>query len=257
LTYLAPPPAPAPVIVMKDVGGIVKDYQAQTELYRQSDREVRIHECHSACTLALSLPNVCVYPDSIFKFHLAYNLRTKETDYGVSDEMYASYPAAVRARLGTLSRSFKVLTGAELIAAGIRDCNSPRIMMAKSTPAPAQNGALSHVWSNVMTAFGGNPTPAATQTRAPQLVATRKETDRQLPEEALLSDAPMPPPRPAALGDSEAAQPPVPAPNAPQPMAVAFTQSMPSEMPAIIAGAQAILPPRFQAYALIARLARD
>jgi len=261
LTYLAPPPAPAPVIVMKDVGGIVKDYQAQTELYRQSDREVRIHECHSACTLALSLPNVCVYPDSIFKFHLAYNLRSKETDYGVSEEMYASYPAAVQARLGTLTRTFKVLTGAELIAAGIRDCNSPRIMMARSVPAPTQNGALSNVWANVTTAFGGNPTRLTTPARAPQLVATRRQTDRELPEDALLSGAPLPPPRPAALENTATAQPASPLTDAPsQPpmtVAVAFTQPLPSDMPRVIEGAQPILPPRFQAYALIARLARD
>ena len=78
--YLSPPPAPTPVIVYKDVGGLVSDYEAQTEQYRRENREVRLHECRSACTLALSLPNVCVYPDSQIKFHQAYNAITRETD---------------------------------------------------------------------------------------------------------------------------------------------------------------------------------
>ena len=73
LSYLEPPPMPAPVIVMKDVGGLVADYQGQTAIYRASEREVRLHECRSACTMALGLPNVCVYPGSTLKFHVAYD----------------------------------------------------------------------------------------------------------------------------------------------------------------------------------------
>ncbi|HMK90401.1 MAG TPA: hypothetical protein VK446_12320, partial [Methylocystis sp.] len=99
--YLSPPPSPQAVIVYKDVGGLVSDYEAQTEAYRRENREVRLHECRSACTLALSLPNVCVYPDAQVKFHQAYNETTRETDYGVSEKLFDSYPAAVRARLGT------------------------------------------------------------------------------------------------------------------------------------------------------------
>ncbi len=39
-SYRDPPPRPAAVIVQKDVGGIGKYYQAQTELDRRSSREV-------------------------------------------------------------------------------------------------------------------------------------------------------------------------------------------------------------------------
>ena len=60
VSYLEPPPMPAAVVVQKDVGGLVRAYQERTELYRSQNREVRLHECRSACTLALSLPNVCV-----------------------------------------------------------------------------------------------------------------------------------------------------------------------------------------------------
>ena len=79
--YLSPPPSPQPVVVYKDVGGLVSDYQARTEDYRRENREVRLHECRSACTLALSLPNVCVYPDARLKFHQAYNELTREAAF--------------------------------------------------------------------------------------------------------------------------------------------------------------------------------
>jgi hypothetical protein len=240
LTYLDPPPAPAPVIVMKDVGGLVRDYQAQTELYRESDREVRIHECHSACTLALSLPNVCVYPDSIFKFHQAYNLRNHRTDFGVSDQLFESYPIAVRGRLGTLTRQFKVLSGAELISLGVRDCNTPRIMLAKTLPSSrvGGEGVIARVWTSVISAFASKPTASGGAPRAPTLVATRQQTEaeRNLPAEALYSGVPLPPPRPTSL-------------------AIALSQTMPPiALPKVIQGAQPILPPHFLAYAMIARL---
>ena len=137
--YLSPPPSPAPVIVYKDVGGLVSDYEAQTEVYRRENREVRLHECRSACTLALSLPNVCVYPDAKVKFHQAYNAITREADYGVSAQLFSTYPSAVQARLGTLSRPYKILTGTELIALGMRNCNNNnrddgRVLIAARKP---------------------------------------------------------------------------------------------------------------------------
>ncbi|MEK4035668.1 hypothetical protein WOC76_05140 [Methylocystis sp. IM3] len=130
--YLSPPPSPAPVIVYKDVGGLVTDYEAQTEQYRRENREVRLHECRSACTLALSLPNVCVYPDAQVKFHQAYNAISKEVDLGVSAKLFAAYPAAVQARLGYLTREYRVLRGSELIALGMRNCNGDNPVLIAS-----------------------------------------------------------------------------------------------------------------------------
>jgi hypothetical protein len=161
LGYLSPPPSPAPVVVYKDVGGLVTDYQAQTEQYRRENREVRLHECRSACTLALSLPNVCVYPDAKVKFHQAYNEITRETDFGVSNMLFASYPAAVQARLGYLTREYRVLSGTELIALGMRNCNgdSPTMIAARKQRQPAPTAVASARPDAAAPAASGGPNP--------------------------------------------------------------------------------------------------
>ncbi|MGH6849968.1 MAG: hypothetical protein ACREDD_05920 [Methylocella sp.] len=140
MSYLDPPPMPAPVIITKDVGGLVADYQRQTALYRASEREVRLHECRSACTMALGLANVCVYPDGSLKFHVAYDPRNHQTNHAVSQQLFDSYPAAVRTRLGALMRNHKVLRGRKLIKLGIRDCNEPKTNVPKIMVASAAAG---------------------------------------------------------------------------------------------------------------------
>lgn len=142
--YLHPPPSPAPVVVQKDIGGLVSDYKAVTEMYRRQNREVKLHECRSACTLALSLPNVCVYPSSVLKFHAAYHRDTKQMDAGVSAELFSAYPPAVRARLGYLTREYRSLSGRELISLGVRDCSggAGETMIARArTPQPVRVAA--------------------------------------------------------------------------------------------------------------------
>ena len=210
---------PAPVIVMKDVGGLVADYQSQTAIYRASEREVRLHECRSACTMALGLPNVCVYPDSTLKFHFAYNPRNHQTNPEVSQQLFNSYPAAVRARLGILTRKYKVLSGSELIKLGIRDCNEPktgepRIMVASAAgrkpSLAAQPGAekplLAGLMDKMLSVFGAGEAAGALQWGpAPTPAPTR----------ILLAKAPLPPARPAELA---------------QPGSVAATQA-PAETP--------------------------
>lgn len=165
--YLSPPPAPAPVVVYKDVGGLVTDYEAQTEQYLRENREVRLHECRSACTLALSLPNVCVYPDAKIKFHQAYNAITKEVDLGVSSKLFASYPAQVQARLGYLTREYHVLSGVELIALGMRNCNGDNPVLVasrkqKALGALAQNEAAPSAQASASnsSSFANSSSPA-------------------------------------------------------------------------------------------------
>jgi hypothetical protein len=207
LGYLTPPPNPAPVIVFKDTGGLVSDYEAATELYRRQNREVRLHECRSACTLALSLPNVCVYPDAQVKFHQAYNAITREVDLGVSQKLFSSYPAPVQARLGYLTRQYKVLSGHELIALGMRNCNpghddgvaiasrkdaSPAVAQAAEPP---REDTLQHMAQSVRTA-----------------VAKALQRPEGEPSEALAfaDRSPAPPPLPAMAGLSQEIEIPLP-----------------------------------------------
>ncbi len=222
--YLSPPPSPAPVIVYKDVGGLVTDYEAQTERFKRENREVRLHECRSACTLALSLPNVCVYPDAQVKFHQAYNAITREVDLGVSAKLFASYPAAVQARLGYLTREYRVLGGRELIALGMRNCEgdnpvliasrrqrqAPPTTIASAAPATGESswGDLARkVQSAVASALSSPPeqprgsirVAVADRERIPDSLATSDAVARS---EALmgtgraLADVPLPPRRP-------------------------------------------------------------
>ena len=291
MSYLEPPPMPAPVIVMKDVGGFVTDYQNRTALYRASDREVRLHECRSACTLALSLPNVCVYPNSTLKFHLAYDPRNHETNTEVSRQLFESYPPAVQARLGTLTRNYKVLTGSELIKLGIRDCNEPRTMVAsapaRKSPEPAmvasrelapQSPVFAGLMTKMLSVFGaGGEVGSTVRERAlpPRVVAkvpASEPTEIPLPPErpvefkqsndAILAEAAPQPkadtttqsPVPSAPeGIAAAVDIPVPQPR-PMNLALSFAHKpVKYTLPKIITGGQPILPPGFRAYAEFGR----
>jgi hypothetical protein len=256
LGYLSPPPSPAPVIVYKDVGGLVSDYEAQTEQYRRENREVRLHECRSACTLALSLPNVCVYPDAQVKFHQAYNAITRETDLGISSRLFSSYPAAVQARLGYLTREYRVLSGRELIALGMRNCNGDNpvlIANRKQRAAPpnaiasARPDSNSNPWGDiarkVQTAVATALSGPEDQPRGSIRVAV---ADRQrIPDSRLNTDAVARSEAAAAL--SRAAVSPVDVPLPPRrPPSEAFTaKDAASSQVALIPGAQPILGPQF------------
>jgi hypothetical protein len=91
--------------------------------------------CRSACTMALSLPNACVFPHSKLYFHMAYNPYTKERLQRESDELFATYPTKVRARLGRLTPESRMLGGAELISLGVPECGKtdPQVLIARAT----------------------------------------------------------------------------------------------------------------------------
>ena len=205
---------------MKDVGGFVAEYQAQTARFRQEGREVRLHECRSACTLALSLPNVCVYRSSLLKFHKAYNANTRAVDEGVSQELFRSYPAAVQARLGGLTREYRVLTGRELISLWMRECGqgggTQVARSGKPPPAPAatapSEGSLFSTLSAAFSPRAVDPTPVGTvrSSRSKAAVAPWPEAE--------MEEIPQPPRRPATID-------PMPGPG----------------LPSLIAGAQQTL----------------
>lgn len=256
--YLYPPPSPAPVIVQKDVGGLVSDYKAITEVYRRENREVRLHECRSACTLALSLPNVCVYPTSVLKFHSAYHRDTKQVDQSVSADLFNAYPEAVRQRLGYLTREYRSLSGRELIELGVRDCTKPasETMIARARPAPQSQPAqvamaapganpFAGVVDGVKSFFGVEPTRQqvayATPAPAPRVAAALPQAALSGLEGRETAPPPVPPVRPADLiarvepreekRDAPVAGPPEP------------------PRPVLMAGAASILPITFTPYA--------
>jgi hypothetical protein len=160
--------------------------------------------------LALSLPNVCVYPSSLLKFHKAYNANTRAVDEGVSAELFRSYPAAVQARLGGLTREYRVLTGRELIALGMRECGQGGVQVARSgkqPPAPAaaapSEGGLFNTLSAAFSPKAVDPTPVGTLR-----TARGKAVVAPLPE-AEMEEIPQPPRRPAAID-------PLPGPGLPR-----------------------------------------
>lgn len=248
--YLAPPPDPiAPVVVYKDVGGLVTDYQAQTEQYRRQNREVRLHECRSACTLALSLPNVCVYPTSVLKFHKAYNRDTKIVDEGVSATLFNSYPPAIQARLGTLTREYRNISGSELISLGVRNCNESPTMLARRMEQRQrqQQVALAYAPQESVGDKIGRALSSLFDKQEPER-ARAVRTVRVTPPPALapvaplspFADAPTPPKRPTDLALAPAPVPPVAPAAAPEPVEI-FTPPALRQMP----GAQPMLPGYF------------
>ncbi len=204
MSYLHPPPGDAPVVVVKDVGGYVDEYGRQTARYFESKREVRLHECRSACTIALALPNVCVFPDSVLKFHKAYNPITNEANEPVSAAMMAAYPAAVRQRLGELTRNYKVLTGSELIRLGIRDCNrpaSPRVLVARAKPnLSAPENPMSNAFGSLVAALTPQSAqPAGVAVKVASIRTPSAPKDDAGAASPGVTAVPTPPARPAEL----------------------------------------------------------
>ena len=59
----------------------------------------------------------------------------------------------MQARLGTLTREYKVLSGAELISLGVRDCTEKRILVAKAAPAPEDKNSLAKIMQGMKSAL--------------------------------------------------------------------------------------------------------
>jgi hypothetical protein len=153
---------PAPV----DVGGFVGEPKRRFTAYPAGKSG-----CTSAVRLALSrsaFPMSVSIRTALLKFRQAYDPRNRQTNTQVWQQLFDSYPGAVRARLGTLTRQYKVLRGSELIALGIRNCNEPRTneprtMVASSaacrpvvTAVPdTQKPLFAGLIDKLMSVFGG------------------------------------------------------------------------------------------------------
>ena len=95
--FILPPDDVKPIIILDDRGGGVRNYIKAAQNYTGQGREVRIIGlCWSACSLALSVPNVCVGLMATVMFHDAYYLKSGKTD-----------PAATKGQLNWLPEKFQ------------------------------------------------------------------------------------------------------------------------------------------------------
>ena len=159
----------------------------------------------------------------------------------------ARLSAGCPARLGTLTREYKVIRGEELISLGIRDCSAPRdeIMMAKVRPVSPPTGAA----GSVVASLGDRLASFVTPSQSPLLVRTNRVDAMPASEpgrdagrpESEVKLVPEPPPRPADLGPSIGIEMDVPMPPR-RPAMLAIAEPM-FRRP--ISGSQPILQPAF------------
>ena len=70
-------------------------------------------ECDSACTMFLSVPNVCVAPTARLGFHRAKSNVAWVADY-FTEVIWNLYPDGVKAKLGELTDKVVYLRGDEI-----------------------------------------------------------------------------------------------------------------------------------------------
>lgn len=128
MNFLYPPPdVRQPVVIYEDGGGLVDKYIAQAHQYALENRRVEIKgSCRSACTLALSVPSVCVAPGAVVKMHQAYEIYSGRERPDITNKMLNELPVNIRQRLeGHISRDYTAeatLTYDDLRHLGIPDC---------------------------------------------------------------------------------------------------------------------------------------
>lgn len=106
-------PASALVVIQKDIGGVIVDYIKKYSDIRDSGEKIIVDgECHSACTLFLSIvpkENYCLTDRALLGFHTA-TVRRKMPNGKVqvsyapefSALMFYSYPGEIRKMLKNL-----------------------------------------------------------------------------------------------------------------------------------------------------------
>jgi len=157
--FLYPPPdIRQPVVIVSDGGGLVDQYERAAWRYRLEKRRVEIRgSCRSACTLALSVPNVCVGKNAVVKWHHAYSVDDHTPRYDVTNAMLSQLPIRIQYQLrGKITVDYNpnaILNYHQLIALGIQDCDATSTsVVASVTTAPPQ-----------VAATAPSPTPAPDQ----------------------------------------------------------------------------------------------
>jgi hypothetical protein len=129
LGFLATPPEiHQPVIIQEDRGGLVDLYERTVIRYNLENRRVEIRgSCHSACTLALGVKNVCVGKGAKIRWHHAYNSFTGETRADVTRRMLSEIPFKIAQTVEPyISVSYNdkaTLNYTQLVQLGVPDCD--------------------------------------------------------------------------------------------------------------------------------------
>jgi hypothetical protein len=88
------------VMIYRDTGGLISDYQNRYATIRSTGERVIIEgECTSACTIVLSLPRgqACAMPNAVLGFHAGSDLRRPGEVSAVATKILADiYPPNVR-----------------------------------------------------------------------------------------------------------------------------------------------------------------
>ena len=107
-----------------DRGGVLSGYKQAFDNILGTGLDVRVMNlCASACTLVLANPRTCAATEwTQFGFHRAYDVnRVTRAVLGQSSqgtqELWDSYPAKVKARLGKLTPEMVFIKGTELLPA--------------------------------------------------------------------------------------------------------------------------------------------
>ena len=116
-----------PIIILDDRGGRVSDYIKAAQTYTDQKREVRIIGlCWSACSLALSVPEVCVGPMATVMFHDAYDLKSGKPDPAATKELLSRLPEKIQKVVGGMVQkdfhAAATLDAKKLIDLGIKKC---------------------------------------------------------------------------------------------------------------------------------------
>lgn len=122
--------APRPIIIRNDLGGDVGARANKISAMAASGQtvEIRGSVCYSACTMYLGLPGSCISRTTQFGFHRpSYYGAALEPDQFEfwSQVIAAHYPKALKTwylQKGRHRASLQMISGAELIRLGVREC---------------------------------------------------------------------------------------------------------------------------------------
>ena len=142
--FLYPPPSGCAVVITEDSGGIVEQYEEAANRYKIEGRRVEIRgSCRSACTLALTVPNICVSKNAEVAWHQAYEKYSLKPRPDVTRRMLINLPLKIRNQLnGKIQENYTTeatLKYTQLLALGIPDCDANPYQVTKVKADVAYN----------------------------------------------------------------------------------------------------------------------